>query len=135
MTTTKTTKIHLVLAASLALATGFTANTFLAKPAHAITVFDPWNYKENLLTAIRSLEEINNQVKRLTHEAQMLMKMDLNLEQLGSSIGGDLKGSMGEIKSLLDKADGIALSVSATDSEIKKLFPSDYAEALLYVRL
>jgi P-type conjugative transfer protein TrbJ len=130
MTKTKTTKIHLVLAASLALATGFAADILLAKSAHAITVFDPWNYKENLLTAVRSLEEINNQVKQLTHEAQMLMKMDLNLEQLGSSIGGDLKDSMGEIKSLLDKANGIALSVSATDSEMKKLFPSDYAEAL-----
>jgi type IV secretion system protein TrbJ len=79
MTQIKSTKIHLMLAASLALATGITANTFLAKPAQAITVFDPWNYKENLLTAIRSLEEINNQVKQLTNEAQMLMKMDLNL--------------------------------------------------------
>ena len=98
--------------------------------AGAWVVFDPWNYQQNLLTAIRSLEEIQNQVKQLTNEAQALAKMDLNLEQLGSSIGGDLKSSMGEIKSLLDKADGIALSVSATDTEMKKLFPSDYASAL-----
>lgn len=98
--------------------------------AQAFTVFDPWNYQQNLLTAIRSLEEIQNQVKQLTNEAQALAKMDLNLEQLGSSIGGDLKSSMGEIKSLLDKADGIALSLNATDTEMKKLFPSDYASAL-----
>ena len=98
--------------------------------ADAWVVFDPWNYQQNLLTAIRSLEEIQNQVKQLTNEAQALAKMDLNLEQLGSSIGGNLKSSMGEIKSLLDKADGIALSVSATDTEMKKLFPSDYASAL-----
>ena len=98
--------------------------------ADAWVVFDPWNYQQNLLTAIRSLEEIQNQVKQLTNEAQALTKMDLNLEQLGSSIGGDLKSSMGEIKSLLDKADGIALTVSATDSEMKKLFPSEYASAL-----
>jgi P-type conjugative transfer protein TrbJ len=130
MTKTKTTKTHLVLAASLVLATGFAADIFLARPAHAITVFDPWNYKENLLTAVRSLEEINNQVKQLTNEAQVLAKMDLNLAQLGSSIGGDLKSQMNDIKSLLDKANGIALSVSATDSEMKKLFPSDYAQAL-----
>jgi P-type conjugative transfer protein TrbJ len=126
----KRMKFHLVLATSLALATGITANTIVATPAQAITVFDPWNYKENLLTAIRSLEEINNQVKQLTHEAQMLMKMDLNLEQLGSSIGGDLKSSMGEIKSLLDKANGLALSVSETDAKLKDLFPDDYAQAL-----
>ena len=98
--------------------------------ADAWVVFDPWNYQQNLLTAIRSLEEIQNQVKQLTNEAQALAKMDLNLEQLGSSIGGDLKSSMGEIKSLLDKADGIALSVTATDAEMKKLFPSDYTSAL-----
>ena len=98
--------------------------------ADAWVVFDPWNYQQNLLTAIRSLEEIQNQVKQLTNEAQALAKMDLNLEQLGSSIGGNLKSSMGEIKSLLDKADGIALSVNATDAEMKNLFPSDYASAL-----
>ena len=129
MTLTKTKKIHLVLAASLALATGITASTFLSKPAQAITVFDPWNYKENLLTAIRSLEEINNQVKQLTNESQMLMKMDLNLEQLGSSVAGDLQSSMGEIKALLDQANGLALSVWETDAKLKDLFPDDYATA------
>jgi P-type conjugative transfer protein TrbJ len=130
MTHTKSTKIHLVLATSLALATGITSSTFLVRPAYAITVFDPWNYKENLLTAIRSLEEINNQVKQLTNEAQMLMKMDLNLQQLGSSVAGDLQNSMGEIKSLLDQAHGLALSVSETDAKLKDLFPDDYAQAL-----
>ena len=130
MTHLKRMKFHLVLATSLALATGITLSTFLAKPAHAITVFDPWNYKENLLTAIRSLEEINNQVKQLTNEAQMLMKLDLNLEQLGSSVAGDLQNSMGEIKSLLDQANGLALSVSETDAKLKDLFPDDYAQAL-----
>ena len=123
-------KVHVVLATSLALATGAVTTTFMVRPAHAITVFDPWNYKENLLTAIRSLTEIENQVKQLTNEAQMLMKMDLNLEQLGSSVAGDLKSSMGEIKSLLDKANGIALDVKQTEAKVKDLFPDDYASAL-----
>jgi P-type conjugative transfer protein TrbJ len=123
-------KIHLALAASLMLATGVVGTTMLAIPAQAITVFDPWNYKENLLTAIRSLTEIENQVKQLTNEAQMLMKMDLNLEQLGSSVAGDLKSSMEEIKSLLDEANGISMKVTETDSALKDLFPDDYATAL-----
>jgi P-type conjugative transfer protein TrbJ len=121
----KRMKFALLTAASLALGAAVHGTS-----AQAWVVFDPWNYQQNLLTAIRSLEEIQNQVKQLTNEAQALTKMDLNLEQLGSSIGGDLKSSMGEIKALLDKADGIALTVSATDSEMKKLFPSDYASAL-----
>ena len=126
----KRMKFRLVLATSLALATGVAASTMFVTPAQAITVFDPWNYKENLLTAIRSLEEINNQVKQLTNEAQMLMKMDLNLEQLGSTVAGDLQNSMGEIKSLLDQANGLALSVTETDAKLKDLFPDDYAAAL-----
>ena len=121
----KRLKFGLLTAASLAIGVAMQGTS-----AGAWVVFDPWNYEQNLLTAVRSLEEIQNQVKQLTNEAQALTKMDLNLEQLGSSIGGDLKSSMGEIKSLLDKADGIALTVSATDAEMKKLFPSDYASAL-----
>jgi P-type conjugative transfer protein TrbJ len=122
----KSKTVHFALASALALATGVTVTT----SAKALVVFDPWNYGQNLLTAARSLEEIQNQIKQLTNEAQSLAKMDLNLAQLGSSIGGDLKSQMNDIKSLLDKANGIALSVTATDSEMKKLFPSDYAEAL-----
>ena len=121
----KRLKFGLLTTASLAIGIVLDSSS-----ADAWVVFDPWNYQQNLLTAIRSLEEIQNQVKQLTNEAQALAKMDLNLEQLGSSIGGDLKSSMGEIKSLLDKADGIALSVNATDAEMKNLFPSDYASAL-----
>jgi P-type conjugative transfer protein TrbJ len=98
--------------------------------ASAITVFDPWNYKENLLTAIRSLAEIDNQVKQLANEAQMLLKMDLDLKQLGSSIGGDVASSLGELKELLQKTDGLALSVSETEREVKRLFPAEYASAL-----
>jgi P-type conjugative transfer protein TrbJ len=130
MTQLKHMKLHFALAAGLVLATAVPATTFLSTPVHAFVVFDPWNYEQNLLSAVRNLEEVQNQIKQLTNEAQSLAKMDLNLTQLGSSIGGDLKDSMGEIKSLLDKANGIALSVSQTDAEMKKLFPSDYAEAL-----
>jgi P-type conjugative transfer protein TrbJ len=121
----KRLKFGLLMATGLAIGIAMHSSS-----ADAWVVFDPWNYQQNLLTAIRSLEEIQNQVKQLTNEAQALAKMDLNLEQLGSSIGGDLKSSMGEIKSLLEKADGIALSVNATDTEMKKLFPSDYTSAL-----
>ena len=99
-------------------------------PASAFIVFDPANYQQNLLSAVRALQEVENQVKQLTNEAQMLTKMDLNLTSLGSSVGGDLKSSLGEIQSLLKKADGIALSVSQTESEVKRLFPSEYQTLL-----
>ena len=130
MTKLKRMKIQFALASALTLATGVATITLLPTPAQAFVVFDPWNYGQNLLTAARSLEEIQNQVKQLTNEAQSLAKMDLNLAQLGSSIGGDLKSQMNDIKLLLDKANGIALNVSATDRQMKSLFPSDYSSAL-----
>ena len=130
MTKLKRMKIHFALASALTLVTGLATITMLPMPAQAFVVFDPWNYGQNLPTAARSLEEIQNQIKQLTNEAQSLAKMDLNLTQLGSSIGGDLQSQMNDIKSLLDKAKGIALDVTATDSQMKSLFPSDYASAL-----
>ena len=101
-----------------------------ASPAEALTVFDPWNYKENLLTAIRELEQIQNQVKQLANEAQVLMNMDKELAGLGSSISSDLTSQLGEIKSLIDRADGIALSVNETEAAYKSLFPATYEQAL-----
>jgi hypothetical protein len=42
--------------------------------AHAqITVFDPSNYSQNMLTAARTLQQINNQIQSLQNEAQMLL--------------------------------------------------------------
>ena len=40
--------------------------------AAQLTVFDPLNYQENLLSAARALEQINNQVRQLQNQAQML---------------------------------------------------------------
>ena len=111
-------------------ATALAVLTMTAPHASAFTVFDPWNYQQNLLIAVRLLEEINNQARQLSNEAQMLVQMDKNLEGLGSSIGGDVKTSLGSIDALLRQADGLALSVTETQTEMKRLFPSEYASAL-----
>ena len=103
---------------------------FGTAPAASLTVFDPANYEQNLLTAIRELEQIRNQVKQLTNEAQVLMNMDKELTGLGSSISGDLMSQLNQIKSLIDKAGGIALSVSETETAYKTLFPQSYSQAL-----
>jgi len=98
--------------------------------AAATVVFDPLNYEENLLSAIRALEQIQNQVKQLANEAKVLMNMDKELTGLGSSISGDLTSQLSEIKSLIDKADGIAFSVTETETAYKTLFPQSYNQAL-----
>ena len=100
------TRIHLVLATSLVLATGITASPFLATPAQAITVFDPWNYKENLLTAIRSLEEIN----RKRAEQQEALNLITQKIQSTTSVESALQITAREL--------GHALGMKATRVEL-----------------
>lgn len=47
-----------------------------AAPARAqLMVFDPSNYAQNLLTAARAPEQVNNQIKSLQNEAAMIENM------------------------------------------------------------
>src|SRR3546814_10975144 len=49
-------------------------------PASAqIGVFDPSNYSQNLLTAARTLSQVNNQISPLQNEAKMLAGQAKNL--------------------------------------------------------
>ncbi|MDY6861250.1 MAG: P-type conjugative transfer protein TrbJ, partial [Pseudomonadota bacterium] len=55
----------------------------LPQPASAAwIVYDPSNYAQNLLTAARTLEQINNQITSLQNEAQMLINQARNLTGL-----------------------------------------------------
>src|SRR3546814_80382 len=54
-----------------------------ATPAHAqITVFDPSNYAQNILTAARTLQSVNQQIQQLQNEAQMLVNQGKNLARI-----------------------------------------------------
>jgi len=52
------------------LSVALSAALLVAQPAAAITVFDPSNFVQNTLTAVRTLEQINNQIQQLQNEAQ-----------------------------------------------------------------
>ncbi|MEQ3648947.1 MAG: P-type conjugative transfer protein TrbJ, partial [Hyphomonas sp.] len=38
-------------------------------------VYDPANHAENILQAVRALQQIDNQIRQLTHEIDMIEKM------------------------------------------------------------
>jgi P-type conjugative transfer protein TrbJ len=98
--------------------------------ADARVVFDPWNYRQNILTAVRSLSEVNQQIEQLRNEAQMIVKMDLDLTKLGSTISPELARTLGELKSLMDEGNAIRMQVAETNSEMQRLFPDEFAETL-----
>ena len=50
---------------SVSLAAVLSVSLLAVQPASALTVFDPSNFVQNTLTAVRTLEQINNQINQL----------------------------------------------------------------------
>lgn len=97
----------------------------MPRTATAITVFDPLNYQENVLSAVRAMEQINNQVRQLQNEAQALLRMDQNLQRLGTTISPDLQSSLADIQARLREGEGLALKLRDTEAGYAKLYPQE----------
>lgn len=95
-----------------------------------ITVFDPSNYQQNLLSAARALEQINNQIRSLENQAQVILRMDRNLAQLRSTISPDLQRMLADIQSQVHAGQGIALRLLQTQDAYDQVFPDHVSAAL-----
>ena len=82
------------------------------------------------LSAARALDQINNQVRQLQNQAQMLLRMDQNLQRLGSTISPDLQRTLSDIQAQLRAGAGIALRLQATQSGYDRLFPREVSTSL-----
>src|SRR3989475_4214763 len=88
--------------------------------AHAQwVVIDPTNLVQNTMTAIRTLEQINNQIRQLQNEAQMLMNQARNLASLPSSVVGQLRANLATTERLIAQARGLAYDVTNLDREFR----------------
>ena len=97
----------------------------LAMPAQAQIggiVHDPRNYSQNILTAARTLEQINNQIKQLQNQANSLLNEARNLQSLPVSTLGELQAQVDQTRQLLSDAEGIAFDVT----DIRKGFQQRY---------
>jgi P-type conjugative transfer protein TrbJ len=97
---------------------------------HALAVFDGANYSQNLMTAIRTLQMINNQVRQLQNEANMLLNMARNLQRLDYTSAGQLQTALAQINVLMQRAEGIAFEVVETEAEYAAHYPKEYARAI-----
>lgn len=90
-------------------------------------VYDPSNYAQNLLTAVRTLTMINNQIKQLTNEAAMIVNQVKDLTNLPYTARAALNARLAEIDALIKTAKGLAYDVASIDATFKALYPEDYA--------
>lgn len=111
----------------LALAISIVAVSLLATAPSGAQwiVFDPNNYVQNVLTAARELQQINNQITSLQNEAQMLINQAKNLASLPYSSLQQLQSSIQRTQRLLSQAQRIAYDVQ----QIDRAFATSYGPA------
>jgi P-type conjugative transfer protein TrbJ len=89
-------------------------------------VYDPWNYSQTLLSAARSLDQINNQIRGLENQAQMLLNQARNLTRLPTSVAGQLTSTINQLNSLVAQAKGISFNIEQARSDFERLYPRQY---------
>jgi P-type conjugative transfer protein TrbJ len=122
--TIPTSRAALIAAAVLAMPIAL--SPMAAAPAHAQLfgriVYDPSNYAQNVLTAARTLEQINNQIQSLQNEAQMLINQARNLASLPHSSLQQIQQSVQRTQQLLNQAQNIAFEVGQIDQAFQQRY-------------
>ncbi|WP_031555966.1 P-type conjugative transfer protein TrbJ [Parvularcula oceani] len=89
-------------------------------------VIDPTNLAQNVLTAERTLRQIQNQVRQLANEARMLQNMANDLRTLPTSVMSDLRRDLYELETLIGSARGIAYDAVGIDDAYGTVFSASY---------
>jgi P-type conjugative transfer protein TrbJ len=115
-------RLRAALAAGVAMLTLATASV----PAHAQwIVYDPTNFAQNVLTAARELQQVNQNIQSLENQATMLINQAKNLASLPSL--AQLEASIQRTEQLLMQAQNIAYSVATIDQAFTQVYPQSYS--------
>jgi P-type conjugative transfer protein TrbJ len=125
----KTTATKLIVALCTACSV-ITVTTLTATPAQAIIVFDPSNYSQNILTAARTLEQINNQIRMLQNQATSLTNQAKNLTTVSFPELQAITQTIQQINQLMGQAQGIQFRVAGLDQQFRQMFPQSFNQAL-----
>ena len=80
-----------------------------------------------MLSAVRALDQVNNQIKSLQNEAQSLLNQTKNLTSLDFSALNELKQSVAKTERLISEAEGLSFDISAMERQFQQLYPKEYA--------
>jgi P-type conjugative transfer protein TrbJ len=119
-------RLRAALAAGVAMLTLATTSV----PAHAQwIVYDPTNFSQNVLTAARELQQVNQNIQSLENQANMLINQAKNLASLPYSSLAQLEASIQRTEQLLMQAQNIAYSVATIDQAFTQVYPQLLADA------
>ena len=104
----------------------------LAPTAHAQwAVIDAANLVQNIETAARALQQVNNQIHQLQNEAQMLMNEAKNLAGLNFSDLNQLLSSLSRTSQLIQQAQGLSFNLTQMEAQFVRLYPTAYTASTL----
>ncbi|WP_321949676.1 P-type conjugative transfer protein TrbJ [Burkholderia cenocepacia] len=91
-----------------------------------LAVFDGANYSQNLLTAARELQQIDNEIQQLQNQATMLVNQGRNLTSLNFNSLSQLLSTLTTTNQLISQAQGLTFNVTQTQATFNRLYPSTY---------
>lgn len=89
-------------------------------------VFDVANFSQNLLTAARELQQIDNQIQQLQNQAQMLTNQRRNLTSLNYNALSQLLTTLASTNQLIAQGQGLTFNVAQSQATFNRLYPSSY---------
>ncbi|MBL8544336.1 MAG: hypothetical protein JNJ63_11075 [Hyphomonadaceae bacterium] len=103
------------------LLTAASLSAALAPAAYAqMRVIDPSNLAQNVLQAARAIEQINNQIRQIEQQAQMLARSPLQLSP-------QLSQAIGDARAVFDAASGVSFEASRVGENLRELYPETFA--------
>lgn len=92
-------------------------------------VFDPTNFGQNVLTAARELQQVNNEILSLQNQARMLINQARNLASLPYSSLAQMEQTINQTRQLLAQAQSIGYDVSTINQAFAQTYPQAYSSA------
>jgi P-type conjugative transfer protein TrbJ len=89
-------------------------------------VFDAGNFSQNILTAMREMQQVDNQIIQLQNEAQMLINQAQNLKNLNFNSLSQIVNLLNTTNQLIQQAQGMAFNVSQMNAQFTRLYPQSY---------
>lgn len=79
-------------------------------------VYDPSNYAQNVLTAARALQQVNNQLRQIENQTQALVNDARNLASLPLSVIAPIQQQFDQTRQLLRQAQRLSYNVDTAQS-------------------
>jgi P-type conjugative transfer protein TrbJ len=101
--------------------------TFTVPACAQWIVYDPTNFSQNVLTAVRELQQVNNSIQSLENQATMLINQAKNLASLPYSSLAQLEAAIQHTEQLLSQAQNIAYNITTIDQAFTQVYPQNYS--------